>query len=121
MNFKHIKLKDLLPIREAEEKDAEGGEENPFAAGGAGEEGGEEAAADAEKGDKEEEEEGGDKEAQAQEPKFPVKFNLNQVKKYNKQKFLSNQGELKSIDKKGIVVTVQPDNVDIFVSFDDII
>lgn len=127
MSFKMIKLKDLIPLREAEgeEKDAaaggeEGGEEeNPFAAA---EEGGEEETADTEGGDAAADEEEKDGEAKNTEaPKFPIKFNLPKVKKYNNAEFISNQGELKSIDKKGLVVTVQPDNVDIFVNFSDIL
>jgi hypothetical protein len=131
MSFKIIKLKDLIPLREAEgdEEEAAGG--NPFAAAGGeegGEEGGDDAAADTsgEEADAEagaeggEEEEGGDAKDTAA-PKFPIKFNLAKVKKYNNAEFISNQGELKSIDKKGLVITVQPDNVDIFVNFSDIL
>ena len=51
---------------------------------------------------------------------IPIKFDINKVKKYNTGKFLSDAGVVKSIDKKGIVVTTQPDQVDILVSFDDI-
>ncbi len=129
MSFKMIKLKDLIPLREAEEeKDAAGGEggENPFAAAtdGGGEEGGDSPAADEPAPD--DAEEGGDEEkdkaaGKAETPKFPIKFNLAKVKRYNNAEFISNQGELKSIDKKGLVITVQPDNVDIFVNFSDIL
>ena len=130
MSFKMIKLKDLIPLREAEGDEEEAG--NPFAAAGGeeggGEEGGDAAAADAggEEADAEagaeggEEEEGGDAET-TEAPKFPIKFNLAKVKRYNNAEFLSNQGELKSIDKKGLIITVQPDNVDIFVNFSDIL
>lgn len=128
MSFKMIKLKDLIPLREAEGDEEEaGGEEagggNPFAAAGGDEEGGEEGGdaggeeADAEAGG---EEEAGDAKDTAA-PKFPIKFNKAKVKRYNNAEFISSQGELKSIDKKGIVVTVQPDNVDIFVNFSDIL
>jgi hypothetical protein len=127
MSFKMIKLKDLIPLREAEGDEEEAGA-NPFAAAGGeeggGEEGGDGAAADtggeeagAEAGG---EEEGGDAKS-TEAPKFPIKFNLTKVKKYNNADFISNQGELKSINKKGMVVTVQPDNVDIFINFSDII
>ena len=51
---------------------------------------------------------------------IPIKFDINKVKRYNTGKFLSDAGIVKSIDKKGIVVTTQPDQVDILVSFDDI-
>lgn len=127
MSFNVIKLKDLIPLREAEEEqkdDAageEGGGENPFAAaeeGGGEEEAPAEPEAGAEGGD---EEEKGDTKKQTAPTQFPIKFNLSRVKKYNNANFISNQGELKSIDKKGLVVTVQPDNVDIFVNFSDIL
>ena len=51
---------------------------------------------------------------------IPIKFDIDKVKRYNTGKFLSDAGVVKSIDKKGIVVTTQPDQVDILVSFDDI-
>ena len=128
MSFKIIKLKDLIPLREAEGEEEDAGA-NPFAGS---EEGGGEESGDAggdEGGDAEgddaaadtggDEEEGGDAKNTAA-PKFPIKFNLAKVKKYNNTDFISSQGELKSINKKGLVVTVQPDNVDIFVNFSDI-
>lgn len=131
MSFKMIKLKDLIPLREAEGDEEEAGD-NPFAAAG-GEEGGEEAGADAAAdaggeeadtdaaaGGEEGEEDAGDAKDTAA-PKFPIKFNKAKVKRYNNAEFISAQGELKSIDKKGIIVTVQPDNVDIFVNFSDIL
>ena len=117
-----IKLKDLIPLREAEGDEEEAGG-NPFAAAGGEEEGGDAAAADAggeEAGAEGGEEEGGDAKT-TEAPKFPIKFNLAKVKRYNNAEFISNQGELKSINKKGLVVTVQPDNVDIFVNFSDIL
>jgi hypothetical protein len=131
MSFNMIKLKDLIPLREAEGDEEEAGG-NPFAAAGGeeggGEEGGDTAAADAggEEADTEAGgEEGGEDKADGakstETPKFPIKFNLAKVKRYNNAEFLSNQGELKSIDKKGLVITVQPDNVDIFVNFSDIL
>lgn len=128
MSFKMIKLKDLIPLREAEGDEEEAGG-NPFAAAGDEEGGGEEAGADAggeeadadtAAGGEEGEEEAGDAKDTTT-PKFPIKFNLGKVKKYNNADFISNQGELKSINMKGMVVTVQPDNVDIFVNFSDII
>jgi len=129
MSFKMIKLKDLMPLREAEGDEEEAGG-NPFAAAGGeegGEEGGDDAAADTggEEADAEAGAEGGEEETgdakDTAAPKFPIKFNLAKVKKYNNANFISNQGELKSINKKGLVVTVQPDNVDIFVNFSDIL
>ena len=117
MNSKPIKLKDLIKLFEAEEEDAAGGEEagggNPFAAA-AGDE------ASAEGGEEGGEEETGDAKKQP-DLKYPVKFNIGRVKKYNNADFVSSQGELKSINSKGMVVTVQPDNVDVFVNFSDII
>lgn len=50
----------------------------------------------------------------------PIKFNIDKVKRYNSGKFLSDAGTVKSITKKGIIVTTQPDGVDILVNFDDI-
>ena len=114
-----------MPLREAEGDEEEAGS-NPFAAAGGeegGEEGGEDAAADT--GGEEADAEGGEEETSDAKgvaaSKFPIKFNLAKVKKYNNADFISNQGELKSINKKGLVVTVQPDNVDIFVNFSDIL
>jgi hypothetical protein len=122
MSFKMIRLKDLIPLREAEGDEEEAGGKNPFAAADSGgeEEGGEEDAKDTAKGEKEGEEEADTKAAKPQEPKHPIEFNISKVKKYNKANFLSNQGELKSISKQGVIVTVLPDNVDVFVNFDDI-
>lgn len=126
MKSTKISLKDLLKkhLHEAEEeKPAEGGEDK-------GEEGGEEenpfAAAEEEGGDKGEEgggedkgEEGGDKKEEKP-AGIPLKFNISKVKQYNDAKFLSDTGTVKSIDKKGIVVTTQPDGVDVLVNFSDI-
>ena len=51
----------------------------------------------------------------------PIKFNLGKVKNYNPNaKFLSDAGVVKSVNKKGIIVTTQPDQVDVLVNFDDI-
>jgi len=97
-------------LSEAEE------EENPFAA--AGDEGGEEKPAD-EKGGTED-----DKDSEAkkdtQPAGVPIKFDISKVKKYNDANFLSDKGIVKSIDKRGVIVTTQPDGVDILVTFDDI-
>lgn len=130
MSFKMIRLRDLMPLREAEGDEEEAGGENPFAAAGGEEGGGEEAPADdaaAEEpaADDAAAEEGGEEETAAAKPKadlkYPVKFNIGKVKKYNNADFISGEGELKSINSKGMVVTVQPDNVDVFVNFSDII
>lgn len=128
MSFKMIKLKDLISLHEAE-KEEEKGFSNPFAAASdkktdadaPADAGGEEADTDPAADEKggEDEETGGAKDTAA--PKFPIKFNKAKVKRYNNAEFISSQGELKSIDKKGIIVTVQPDNVDIFVNFSDIL
>lgn len=95
--------------------DAAGEEENPFA--GADDAGGEEDAADAEGGEE-------DTKAAKKEPSqpagVPVKFNISAVKKYNDSEFLSDTGVVKSISKDGVVVTTQPDGVDVLVNFDDI-
>jgi hypothetical protein len=108
-------------LAEAEEEkadDAGGGEENPFAAA----EGGDEEKADtgaAAGGEKGEEEKGG--EAKPQQPAgVPIKFKIGSVKKYNNAGFTSDSGIVKSISKDGVVVTTQPDGVDVMVNFDDI-
>jgi len=131
MSFKMIRLRDLMPLREAEGDEEEAGGGNPFAAAG-GAEGGEEeapaddAAAEEPAADDAAAEEGGEEEETATakpkaDLKYPVKFNIGKVKKYNNADFISGEGELKSINSKGMVVTVQPDNVDVFVNFSDII
>jgi len=126
MSFKTIKLKDLMPLREAEGDEEAAGGENPFAAAGGDEAGAEETPADdaaAEEpaaGEEGGEEEKGDAKPQA-DLKYPIKFNIGRVKKYNNADFISSQGELKSINSKGMVVTVKPDEVDVFVNFSDII
>lgn len=100
----------------AEEAEEKSGEENPFSAGDAGgeEEGGEEPAA----GEEGEEEQG---DTQAPKPEdLTINFNISKVKRYNKEKFTSTSGVVKKITKDGLVVTTQPDNVDIVVNFDDI-
>lgn len=51
---------------------------------------------------------------------IPLKFNVSAVKKYNDANFVSDKGTVKSIDKRGIIVTTQPDGVDVLVNFDDI-
>ena len=115
-------FKQYLKEAEEEEKDAPAEEEDPFAAA-AGDEGGDEAPADDAPADDAEKEEGGDdeKKAPAEKPAgIPIKFNVSKVKKYNTANFLSDTGVVKSISKDGIVVTTQPDQVDVLVNFDDI-
>jgi hypothetical protein len=110
-------------IAEAEKEEApaddaaEEGDDNPFAAAGGEEEGGgEEAAADDKGGDEKDK-----KEAKPEQPAgIPIKFNVSSVKKYNKMPFTSDSGVVKSIDKRGIIVTTQPDGVDVLVNFSDI-
>lgn len=116
-----------MPLREADEKEDEAGGGNPFAAAG-GDEGGDEgdAAAEEPAADDAGAEEGGEEEkTDAAKPqadlKYPIKFNIGKVKKYNNADFVSSQGELKSINSKGMIVTVKPDDVDVFVNFSDII
>lgn len=93
-------------LREAEEEAG-----NPFAAAAKG---GPEAAGKA--GEEEEK-----KDAKPEQPAgVPVTFNISAVKKYNNANFISDKGVVKSIDKKGVVVTTQPDGVDVLVNFDDI-
>lgn len=101
-------------LQEAEKEE----EENPFAAADdkGGEEGGEEAAAGGEEGEEKEK-----APAKPEQPAgVPINFNASRVKKYNDANFRSDSGIVKSISKKGVVVTVEPDQVDVFVNFDDI-
>ena len=115
MKYTNTSLKSLIKhLREAEEKAEEGGEEgNPFAAS---EEGGEDKGGEDKGGEK-----GEDSKGSKQPAGIPLKFNLSKVKQYNPQsKFLSDTGTVKSIDKRGIVVTTQPDGVDVLVNFSDI-
>lgn len=128
-------IRDLIRValREAEEEKAadEGGEEggedtgggNPFAAsddkGGGEEEGGEEAGGEEGGG----EEEGGEEKKDTATPDqkdLTINFNLSRVKRYNRAGFTSDTGVVKKVTKKGLVVTTQPDGVDVTVNFDDI-
>lgn len=102
--------KDDKPAPDAEK------EENPFASEG-GDEGGE---GDSGKEGGKEEDEKAAKPASSAPNGIPVKFNISAVKQYNNSKFLSNSGVVKSIGKDGLVVTTEPDGVDVFVNFDDI-
>jgi hypothetical protein len=107
-------FKKFLTEAEKEEKPAKEEapeEENPFAA--ADDEEGEAPADDAEADTKKKEK----PEAPAG---IPLKFNLSKVKQYNKANFISDKGIVKSIDKRGIIVTTQPDGVDVLVNFSDI-
>jgi hypothetical protein len=99
--------------------EAEKEEKDPFATDDA--EGGAEGGADAE-GEKAD-----DKEAKPAAPAapaeptgVPISFNISAVKRYNKANFVSDKGTVKSINKDGVIVTTQPDGVDILVNFDDI-
>lgn len=100
-------------------------EENPFGTPeeekadeeGAEEAGGEEPAAD-EEGEEDTKEPA--KKGTAEPAGIPVTFDATAVKKYNDLGFKSDTGTLKKIDKKGLIVTTQPDGVDVFVNFDDI-
>ena len=125
INWNRISKSFKQYLKEAEEAPAEEGEANPFAAAPA--EGGDEApaadaapATDAAPADDAAGKEGEAAPAAPKPAGIPIKFDINKVKRYNTGKFLSDAGVVKSIDKKGIVVTTQPDQVDILVSFDDI-
>jgi hypothetical protein len=98
-------IKSYISEADKEEKD-------PFAADGGDAKGGEDEKAD-DKAD--------DKEVKPAEPAgVPVSFNISAVKRYNKANFVSDKGTVKSINKDGVIVTTQPDGVDILVNFDDI-
>ena len=126
INWNRISKSFKQYLKEAEEAPAEEeGGDNPFAAAPA--EGGDEApaadaapATDAAPADDAAGKEGEAAPAAPKPAGIPIKFDINKVKRYNTGKFLSDAGIVKSIDKKGIVVTTQPDQVDILVSFDDI-
>ena len=126
INWNRISKSFKQYLKEAEEAPAEEeGGDNPFAAAPA--EGGDEApaadaapATDAAPADDAAGKEGEAAPAAPKPAGIPIKFDINKVKRYNTGKFLSDAGVVKSIDKKGIVVTTQPDQVDILVSFDDI-
>ena len=125
INWNRISKSFKQYLKEAEEAPAEEGEANPFAAAPA--EGGDKApaadaapATDAAPADDAAGKEGEAAPAAPKPAGIPIKFDINKVKRYNTGKFLSDAGVVKSIDKKGIVVTTQPDQVDILVSFDDI-
>ena len=109
-------FKKFLTEAEKEEKPAKEEapeEENPFAA--ADDEGEDAPADDAEAGKDTEKKEKSEAPAG-----IPLKFNLSKVKQYNKANFISDKGIVKSIDKNGIIVTTQPDGVDVLVNFSDI-
>ena len=127
INWNRISKSFKQYLKEAEEEapaEEEGGD-NPFAAAPA--EGGDEAPAadaapadDTAPADDAEEKEGETAPAAEKPAGIPIKFDLTKVKKYNTAEFLSDTGVVKSIDKKGIIVTTQPDQVDVLVNFDDI-
>ena len=50
-----------------------------------------------------------------------ITLDHNKAHKYNKAEFTNNVGLVKKIDQRGVVVTVQPDQVDVFVNFEDIL
>jgi hypothetical protein len=112
-------VKDYLAEAEKEEKADAGeeaageAEENPFASAEGG--------AEDEKGAGDKEDKKDEKGAKSEEPTgIPLQFDISKVKQYNKANFLSDKGIVKSIDKRGIVVTTQPDGVDVLVNFSDI-
>ena len=117
INWNRISKSFKQYLKEAEEEAPaeEEKEANPFAAGGD-----EAPAADAAPADDAEEKEGETAPAAEKPAGIPIKFDLTKVKKYNTAEFLSDTGVVKSIDKKGIIVTTQPDQVDVLVNFDDI-
>lgn len=130
-----MKLISLLPInlREAEkekeeepadtEKDAEGGETNPFASAG-GEEGGEDASADDAGGDAEggedAGEEGGEGKTSEDVKPLDVVFDPVKVRKYNDRRFKDNKGTVTNISRYGLTVKLA-DETTLFVNFDDIL
>lgn len=122
-----MKLISLLPIniREAEKEekpadDAEGGDENPFAASDdAGEDtGAEEEADDTAKDGGDEEKDGADSTEESK--PLDVVFNPTRVKKYNDIKFSDNKGSVTAISRFGLTVKL-PDDQTIFVNFEDIL
>ena len=112
--------KDDAPADDAGGDDAGGGD-NPFAAAGddtTGEEG-DDTAADAE-GEEGEEEDAAAKPA-PQKDVPTIEFDFSAVKRYNPDKqFLGSEGQVMKVTKRGMIVNVLPDNVQIMVNFDDI-
>jgi len=116
--------KDDAPADDAGGDDAGGGD-NPFAAAGgdAGgeEEGGDDAGADKEAEGGEEEEEDGAAKPAPQKDVPTIEFDFSAVKRYNPDKqFLGSEGQVMKVTKRGMIVNVLPDNVQIMVNFDDI-
>lgn len=67
-------------------------------------------------------EDGAEGEAPAADPNdLTIKFDHNRARKYNKAEFTNNIGLVKKVTKDGLEVTVQPDQVDIFVNFEDLV
>jgi len=66
-------------------------------------------------------EEGQDQSATPDPKDLTINFNGTRVRQYNKVLFKSNTGLVKRVTKDGLVVTVQPDQVDVFVNFADIV
>jgi hypothetical protein len=110
--------KDDAPADDAGGDDAGGGD-NPFAAAGDDAEGGDAADAEAEGG--EEEEEDGAAKPAPQKDVPTIEFDFSAVKRYNPDKqFLGSEGQVMKVTKRGMIVNVLPDNVQIMVNFDDI-
>ena len=116
--------KDDAPADDAGGDDAGGEFSNPFAAkgddaGGGEEEGGDAAEPEADGG--EEEEEDGAAKPAPQKDVPTIEFEFSAVKRYNPDKqFLGSEGQVMKVTKRGMIVNVLPDNVQIMVNFDDI-
>lgn len=50
-----------------------------------------------------------------------ISFNASRVRKYNKVEFTSDTGIVKKVTKDGLVVNIQPDQVEVFVNFGDLV
>lgn len=99
----------------------EGGGDNPFAA--AEEEGGTEGGEDtgAEGGEEGGEEEEGGAKAAPQKDIPTIEFDFSAVKRYNPNtQFLGSEGQVVKVTRRGLIVNVLPDNVQVVVNFDDI-
>jgi hypothetical protein len=119
--------KDDASADDAGGEDAASGEEggdNPFAAGGDDAGGGEEAGgeeAGAEGGEEGGEEEEGGAKAAPQKDVPTIEFDFSAVKRYNPNtQFLGSEGQVLKVTKRGLIVNVLPDNVQVVVNFDDI-
>lgn len=121
-----IKLKALL--EEEGEEDTSDDDANPFADGGGedtsdapDEDADGEDAPDEDADGEDADDEGAEKAGTPDIDDITISFNISRVKRYNKDKsFSGSEGVVQKITKDGMLLKVMPDDVDIFVNFEDI-